>query len=170
MTVEMERKFQVLDDQWRKHASAGSELRQAYIVSMKNRMVRVRTINAKRAVLTVKIRTSPVRREEFEYAIPYADAIEMFKRALGIIEKTRYEVDYRGHRWEIDVYSGAHRGLVVAEVELCDGDLELPRPPWVGPEITGNPLYSNRTLAMKSGRHDVDGRIGGGTPHSVKRT
>ena len=149
MTAEIERKFQVSDDRWRKHASAGSELRQAYIVATKNRFVRVRTIDAQRAVLTVKIRSGRMQREEYEYEIPYADAMEMFGRALGIIEKTRYEVTYRGHLWEVDVYSGEHRGLVTAEIELASCDDAPPQPDWLGQEITGNPLYSNRALAMK---------------------
>ncbi|OMQ42922.1 hypothetical protein BKP54_20530 [Ensifer sp. 1H6] len=83
MTAEIERKFQVSNDRWRKHASAGSELRQAYIVATKNRIVRVRTIDAQRAVLTVKIRSGRMQREEYEYEIPYADAMEMFGRASG---------------------------------------------------------------------------------------
>lgn len=149
MTAEIERKFLVSDDCWRKHASAGCELRQAYIVATKNRVVRVRTIDARRAVLTVKIRSSRVRREEYEYEIPYADAMEMFEHALGIIEKTRYEVEYQGHVWEVDVYSGEHSGLVVAEVELDNCDDAPPPPNWLGPEITGNPLFSNRALATR---------------------
>ncbi|MBP2237975.1 CYTH domain-containing protein [Sinorhizobium kostiense] len=160
MTAEIERKFHVLDDRWRKHASKVCELQQAYIVSTKNRVVRVRLINAAQATLTVKIRTSPAQREEYEYSIPYADAVDMFEHALGTIEKTRYEVDYKGHRWEIDVYAGAHNGLVVAEVELRRAGDDPPQPVWVGPEITGNRLCSNRVLAMgarrlESGRVDL---------------
>ncbi|WP_042777889.1 CYTH domain-containing protein [Sinorhizobium fredii] len=156
MTAEIERKFLVLDDRWRKHASKGFEIRQAYIVGTKNRVVRVRIINATRATLAVKIRVGPLRREEFEYEIPYADAIELFDHALGIIEKTRYEVGYQGHCWEIDVYTGSHRGLVLAEVELRNGDEDPPHPIWLGPEITGNRSYSNRVLARNKRRLEGD--------------
>ncbi|WP_376741463.1 CYTH domain-containing protein [Sinorhizobium psoraleae] len=152
MRVEIERKFHVLDDRWRKHASRASEIRQAYIVSTRNRVVRVRTVNAVRATLALKIRIGPARREEYEYEIPYADAIGLFEHALGVVEKTRYEVDYQGHCWEIDVYTGLHRGLVIAEVELRNADEDPPRPIWLGPEITGNRSYSNRALAMNTRR------------------
>ncbi|WP_324603376.1 CYTH domain-containing protein [Sinorhizobium medicae] len=56
MALEIERKFKVLDDRWRKDASVGSELRQAYIMTTKNRTLRVRTIDAKRATLTAKLK------------------------------------------------------------------------------------------------------------------
>jgi len=157
MATEIERKFHVVDDRWRKHASKISELRQAYVVSTKNRMVRVRIVNACRATLAVKIRTGRLRREEYEYEIPYADAVEMFEHALGIIEKTRYEVDHQGRRWEIDVYSGANDGLVVAEIELRKGDGDPPKPVWLGSEITGNRLYSNRVLAIGARRREGRG-------------
>ncbi|OOG65731.1 adenylate cyclase [Sinorhizobium sp. A49] len=150
MTAEIERKFKVSNDRWRQHASVGIELRQAYIMASKDRILRVRTIDAHRAVLTVKIRIGRLQRDEYEYEIPYLDAIEMFARALGkIIEKTRHEVEFGGHLWEVDVYSGEHRGLVTAEVELANCDDVPPQPTWIGPEITGNQLYSNRAMAMR---------------------
>ncbi|ODR92016.1 CYTH domain-containing protein [Sinorhizobium alkalisoli] len=156
MTTEIERKFLVLGDRWRSHACKASELRQAYVVSTRNRMVRVKISNATQATLTVKIRTGRLRREEYEYEIPYSDAMEMFEHALGIVEKTRYEVVHQGHRWEIDVYSGANDGLVIAAIELKKGDGDPPKPVWLGSEITGNRSYSNRALAM--GARRLEGR------------
>ncbi|WP_104667016.1 CYTH domain-containing protein [Ensifer adhaerens] len=151
MTAEIERKFLVLDDRWREHASEGSVLRQAYLVATKNRTVRVRTIDAQTAKLTVKIRSGQGRREEFEYDIPYADAKEMFQYAPGAIEKARFEVEHQGHTWEVDVYSGRHRGLVIAEVELLDHADNPVLPDWLGPEVTGNSRFSNRVLAATHG-------------------
>ncbi|WP_429819788.1 CYTH domain-containing protein [Ensifer sp. B1-9] len=147
MAVEIERKFLVLDDRWRRLASKGSALHQAYLVATKGKTVRIRTIDGRRATLTVKIRSSRNRREEYEYDIPYTDAKEMFEHAQGVLQKTRFEVHHQGYTWEVDVYSGQHRGLVVAEVELEGVDDTPPLPDWLGAEVTGNPLYSNRVLA-----------------------
>lgn len=147
MAAEIERKYLVFDDRWREHASEGSVLQQAYLVATKGETVRIRTIDGRRAKLTVKIRTSRHRREEYEYDIPYADAKEMLEQARGVLQKTRFEVEHQGYVWEVDVYSGQHRGLVVAEVELDDVNDTPPLPDWVGPEVTGNPRYSNRVLA-----------------------
>jgi adenylate cyclase len=151
MAAEIERKFLVLNDRWRQHACTRSVLRQAYLVSTKARIVRVRTIDARRATLTVKIRSSRTRREEFEYDIPYADAWELFQHARGLVEKTRYDVIHHGRVWEVDVYSGHNAGLTVAEIELdsCSDNPTLPE--WLGPEVTGNPRFSNRALAKRHG-------------------
>ncbi|WP_324764895.1 CYTH domain-containing protein (plasmid) [Sinorhizobium meliloti] len=156
MKVEIERKFRILDEGWRAQASASSELRQGYIVMTKKRVVRVRTIDGAGAVLTVKIRTRSGRREEYEYVIPYDDATRMLDHALCTIDKTRHEVEYRGFRWEIDVYHAMQEGLIIAEVELSASTDEPPLPPWLGPEITGNPKYSNRVLAKKGAAAHTD--------------
>ena len=59
-------------------------------------------------------------RDEWEYAIPVNDAMEMAERLAGgwNIDKTRYVVIYEGARWEVDVFHGRHDGLVLAEIEL----------------------------------------------------
>lgn len=52
--------------------------------------------------------------------------------------------------WEVDVYPYQPSGqrLVVVELELPTADFPLPPlPPWIGQEVTGEALYSNRTLA-----------------------
>lgn len=174
MTAEIERKSLVANDGWRQHASEGSFLQQIYLVATRRQTVHIRTIEGRHARLTVKIRTSRNRREEYEYDIPYCDAQEMFGLTRDFLRKTRYEVN--GYIREVDVYSGQNRGLVVAEVELDDVKDTPSLPEWLGPEITGNELYSSRRLikgrphasgltppcAMKSGlyRHKVDPMLG----------
>lgn len=157
MKVEIERKYLVADDRWRKRATTGSVFRQAYMTTAKDRSVRIRTIDASRATLTVKICTGELRRDEFEYHLPYCEALELIKHRIGvIIEKTRYDVTHGGHHWEIDVYDGVHRGLVVAEIELQDASEAFPLPAWVGREITGEQSYSNRILAMTGYREPLE--------------
>ncbi|MBY5699736.1 CYTH domain-containing protein [Rhizobium leguminosarum] len=154
MTAEIERKFLVVNDSWRGGASKGAAFCQGYLLAGKNRFVRIRIIDKARAVLTLKLRTGRLRREEFEYKIPYADALEMIAYATSVVDKTRYEVNHCGCLWEVDVYSGVHNGLVVAEIELADESDQPPRPPWLGPEVTGNAAFSNRTLAMLARRSE----------------
>lgn len=83
------------NDRWRQHASQGSVLQQAYLVATKGETVRIRTIDGRRAKLTVKIRSSRNRHEEYEYDIPYTDAKEMFEHVPGVLQKTHFEVDIR---------------------------------------------------------------------------
>ncbi|MEQ1951265.1 CYTH domain-containing protein [Mesorhizobium yinganensis] len=153
MAKEIERKFLLKDDSWRNLAEPSRAFRQFYLAVGPERSVRVRIIGDSSARLTVKFGTTPVR-DEFEYPIPISDAREMQDFAIGtIIVKQRYIVRHGGYGYEIDVFSGALEGLVVAELETPDtvGDDCLPS--WLGPEVTGDSRYSNVVLAL-SGRPD----------------
>ncbi|MDY6964292.1 MAG: CYTH domain-containing protein, partial [Pseudomonadota bacterium] len=97
MAKEIERKFLVEGDGWRDEVASSSDFIQAYIVTMDDRSLRVRLMDEERATLTLKIGTDMISRDEFEYAIPVADAREMIAAAVGIVlEKTRYNVDHEG--------------------------------------------------------------------------
>ena len=68
---------------------------------------------------------------------------------LPHITKTRYLwSDAQGLTWEVDEYEGMFAGLVVAEVELDEGQEIDNMPPWAGQEITGLGALSNRSLAL----------------------
>jgi adenylate cyclase len=149
MAKEIERKFLVASDGWRDEADGGTHLLQAYIVTMDDRSARVRLMDDERAKLTVKISNGSMTRDEFEYDIPVVDAKEMISKAIGlVIEKTRYEVKHGGFVWEVDVYVGAHDGLVIAEVELSAEEDTPELPSWLGTEVTGDPRYSNQSLSI----------------------
>ena len=121
MAKEIERKFLVKGDEWRRSATAGTRLRQAYLSDGGNAAVRVR-IAEDRAFITIKAARPGRVRDEFEYPIPVSDAEQMLALCSGImLEKTRYRIPEGNYVWEIDVYGGDNTGLVLAEIEL-DGE------------------------------------------------
>lgn len=146
MAKEIERKFLLTGEQWRKLAQ-GTHYRQGYLNSIKERTVRIRTINDK-AYLTIKGITISATRAEYEYEIPHADCMEMLDGLAErpIIEKNRYKIPYAGLIWEVDEFLGVNKGLVVAEVELESEDQAFEKPDWVGEEVTGDPRYFNSNL------------------------
>lgn len=146
MGREIERKFLVKTTAWESE-KPGQKICQGYISSAVERTVRVR-IKGEKAFLTIKGVTEGIARLEFEYEIPYADARILLQSICEppLVEKIRYEQEYRGHRWEIDVFSGANDGLIVAEVELQHADEALELPAWVGREVSGEPQYYNSNL------------------------
>lgn len=149
MAVEIERKFLVADPSVVERAALPASLmRQAYLATGAV-SIRIRIAN-ERARLTVKGPARGIRRAEFEYEIPLGDAEEMMAslRQGEIIEKTRYELSEGGLVWEIDVFAGANAPLIIAEVELDHEDIEVPKPPWVGEEVSGDPRFSNASLAL----------------------
>jgi CYTH domain-containing protein len=144
--TEIERKFLVTDDTWRRQATSTS-FRQGYLSTVKERTVRVRAAGDE-GTLTIKGITVGASRTEFEYPIPVADANAMLDELCEqpIIEKTRHVVDVDGTTWEIDEFAGVNEGLVVAEVELDSPDEQFTSPDWLGDEVTDDPRYFNANL------------------------
>jgi adenylate cyclase len=148
MGREIERKFLVTGDAW-KMPGQGVLIRQGYLNSDPERVVRVRTMGGS-AALTVKGPSVGATRAEFEYGIPLADAHELLGLCeQPLIEKTRYTVAVGSLVWEIDEFHGANQGLTVAECELESEDQDVPKPDWVGDEVTGDPRYFNSSLVAE---------------------
>lgn len=147
MATEIERKFLVLDERWRRQAAAGVFMRQGYLSGGQQSSIRVRLQGAQ-AFLNIKSATLGVSRREYEYAIPIKDADELLNHFCDgpLIEKTRYEVEYAGHVWEVDVFAGDNAGLVVAEIELGSEDEVFEKPPWAGVEVSYDSRYYNVCL------------------------
>ena len=146
MAKEIERKFLVAGEAWRQLAT-GTVYRQGYLSTVKERTVRVRTIDDK-GYLTVKGLTTGSTRVEHEYEIPVDDANEMLDDLCEqpIIEKTRYEISHGGLTWEVDEFGGVNQGLIVAEVELDSEEQTFVKPDWIGEEIADDPRYYNSNL------------------------
>ena len=146
MATEIERKYLVKDTGWKVEAK-GTVYRQGDLSTVKERTVRVRTINDN-GYLTVKGITVGATRVESEYEIPAKDAGNMLDDLCErpIIEKTRYVIEYEGLNWEVDEFAGENQGLIVAEVELTDEDQKIALPDWIGEEVTGDPRYFNSNL------------------------
>jgi adenylate cyclase len=148
MAKEIERKFLVSGNGWRKRANRGKVIRQAYLALTDAISVRVRTIGSKTAYVTIKGTRSGATRSEFEYPIPLKDARALMKLRTGlVIEKRRHVVKLGKARFEIDVFKGKHRGLVIAEIELPTERARFERPKWLGKEVTDEKRYYNATLA-----------------------
>jgi adenylate cyclase len=146
MGLEIERKFLVTGDAWRKGAKR-SRLRQGYLLAGKEKSVRVRLEDG-RGTVTIKGRARGLVRAEYEYAIPARDARELLDRLCErpLIEKTRHRARFGGLVWEIDEFFGDNAGLVVAEVELRRADQKVVLPPWIGKEVTRDARYLNSNL------------------------
>jgi len=156
MATEIERKFLLANDDWRAQADGGVVMRQGYLSASSDddpsankirSSVRVR-IAGELANLNIKSATLGITRQEYEYAIPLADANELLDTLADgpLIEKTRYHVRHGAHTWEIDVFAGDNQGLVVAEIELSSADEAFERPSWLGEEVSDDPRYYNVCL------------------------
>jgi adenylate cyclase len=144
---EIERKFLVTGDGWRKKATTHSHIEQGYLARGRRSTVRVRIKDGKTATLTIKSRERGASREEYEYHVSLKDAKAMMELCgPSRIDKQRFTVPHGKLTWEVDVFGGRHDGLVVAEVELQGEDDALTLPAWIGEEVTNDPRYRNSSL------------------------
>lgn len=147
MPIEIERKFLVTSDAWRQGA-VGIDYCQGYLSRNPDATVRVRT-EGNEARITIKGRSSGISRLEFEYPIPYQEALELQQLCITpLVKKTRYKIFHEGMTWEVDEFHGENEGLVVAEVELSHPEKNIPLPPWAGQEVSQDPRYCNSNLAI----------------------
>ncbi|MCP4520338.1 MAG: CYTH domain-containing protein [Cytophagales bacterium] len=146
MGIEIERKFLVNNEDWKKEGEA-IIYKQGYLSSQKEKVVRVR-IAGTQAFLTIKGKSEGIERLEFEYKIPVEEAEQLLKTLCErpIIEKTRTKIEYHGFVWEVDEFAGENQGLVVAEIELPTSDTPFKKPLWIGEEVSGDSRYYNSNL------------------------
>jgi adenylate cyclase len=144
--IEIERKFLIKDgDALGAKLINGKQIRQGYLFTEQAKSCRVRVKGAK-GFLTLKFGTDLLSRTEFEYEIPFEEACELLTCCDKVLQKTRYEIPAGDHVWEIDVFSGALDGLILAEIELTDADETIQLPSWIGEEVTHDPTYLNVNL------------------------
>lgn len=149
MGTEIERKFVLRSaPDWLAEAPSES-ISQGYLAIGDDTEVRIRLIGGQ-PKLTVKTGTG-LEREETEIDLEHEQYEALWPLTKGRrIEKVRYRRDESGATIEIDVYSGAHQGLIVAEVEFASiaaSDAFEP-PEWLGEEVTGDERWANRSLAL----------------------
>lgn len=151
MGIEIERKFLVTSTSFKAEAYQKKYIKQGFLNSDKNRIVRVR-VYGNDGYLTIKgpSNTSGTSRYEWEQKIPVKEALRLLDLCEeGVIEKERYLVCIGEHTYEIDVFFGNNEGLIVAEVELSEENEEFLRPSWLGVEVTGISKYYNSNLSKR---------------------
>ena len=144
---EIERKFLVDKEKLESVLESSTVIKQGYIPRGNTTTVRLR-IAGDTGYLTLKGKTVGISRSEFEYEIPVEDAEAMLQEYCDqrLIDKLRYIVPFKGHNWEVDVFQGNNKGLIVAELELESEDEEFSKPDWVTVEVTDEKRYYNALL------------------------
>ena len=146
MGKEIERKF-LVDQSTLPSDINGTEYSQSYISINESGVVRVR-IKEKIAVLTIKSGGLGLSRDEFEYEIPLEDAKALQNLFNNeIIYKTRYNIIYKGKKWEVDQFHKKNKVLWIAEIELESEEESFDVPKWVLEEVTGDEKYYNSNLS-----------------------
>lgn len=147
--IEIERKFLVKPIDFASIAQNQHHITQGYLNSSPERTVRVR-LKDLQGFLTIKGTSIDcgLSRFEWEKEIDFEDAKALVSLCEPvIIEKIRYIILHQNHTWEVDVFGGAHKGLMMAEIELSTIDEVFALPDWVTTEVTGDERYYNAYLS-----------------------
>jgi len=103
-------------------------------------------------VLTVKS-GGLLKREEYELSLTREQFEKMSGSVQGcFIEKTRYLIPYAPYTIELDVFQGALKGLIYAEVEFPSEKeaLSFTPPSWFKKEVTEDGSFTNASLSRLS--------------------
>lgn len=149
--IEIERKFLVKSDAYKSEATKSYRIAQGYLSKVKKRTVRIR-IKGDKGYITIKGKssTSGLSRFEWEKEIPLNEAMQLLTLCeSGIIDKTRYEIPFDGHIFEVDEFHGENSGLIIAEIELKSENEYFTKPDWISEEVTNKKEYYNSQLSKK---------------------
>ncbi len=148
MAYEIERKFLVKGEF--KHLALRSDyIVQGYLFSNEQKSVRVR-LRGDKGYVTIKstLESTNVTRNEWEYEVPAHQVNEMLRICEpGIIEKTRYIVNYKNLVVEVDEFYGDNEGLILAEIELAYENQIFEKPDFLGDDVTDDSRYLNSELS-----------------------
>ena len=148
--VEIERKFLV--DHPPGGLGEGEPIDQGYLVIGEDGVeVRIRR-RAGTTTLTVKSGPGMVRTEE-EFELDERRFASLWPLTEGRrVTKTRHVIPLEsGLAAELDVYRGAHDGLLTAEIEFpsLEASEAFEPPAWLSREVTGDRSFANQTLALE---------------------
>lgn len=143
---EIERKFLVKKELLPK-LTKGIIFKQGYLSVDSARTVRIR-LEGNVGKITIKGKKLGIVGDEFEYEIPQNDAKYLLKNLCmqPIIYKTRFNIPFAGLVWEVDIFKGENRGLIIAEVELRTKNQKITKPDWVGTDVTHDRRFRNANL------------------------
>jgi len=148
--IEIERKFLVTSDTYKKEAFSQNRIKQGYLSSIPERTVRIRT-KGNKAYITIKgvSNETGMSRFEWEKEIPVDEAEKLLLLCQkGVIDKNRFEVKIGKHTYEVDEFYGENKGLIVAEIELKSESEPFEKPNWLGQEVTNDNRYYNSNLSI----------------------
>ena len=149
MALEIERRFLVKNDNWKKYIAKKIFIEQGYLTkSLDNWIVRIR-FTGKDYKIAIKKHIESFTNFEFEYSIPQKDGKTIMSNLSNTIKKERFFLEVEKKFWIIDRFKEDNYPLEIAEIELTKEEEDLILPSFISQEITGLKNYTNFSLANK---------------------
>ena len=147
MTLEIERRFLVKNDNWKKFITKKIFIKQGYLSkSLDDWIIRIR-FTGKDYKIALKKHIESFTSFEFEYSIPRKDGEKIMSNLSNTVTKERFFLEVENKFWIIDCFKENNYPLEIAEIELSNEKENVTLPSFIGQEITGVKHYSNFSLA-----------------------
>lgn len=150
MATEIERKFLLKNDDWKKSVESKVRIDQYYIYINGKDQIRLRVMGDKYYFTKkIGIKDTNISRNEIEKQISESTFNELLTFAVSKTSKTRHFVplNKKEHRYvEIDVFDN---GIITAEIELLSENEIIQLPSFIGEDVTDDDSYSNIALSIK---------------------
>ena len=149
MALEIERRFLIKNDSWKKFITKKIYIEQGYLSkSLDDWIIRIR-FTGKDFKIALKKHIKSFTTFEFEYSIPRKDGETIMSNLSNTIKKERFFLEVEKKSWVIDCFKESNYPLEIAEIELFKEEEILSLPSFIAKEITGLTHYSNCSLADK---------------------
>ena len=149
MALEIERRFLVKNNDWKKFITGKIFIEQGYLSqSLDNWIIRIR-FTGNDFKIAFKKHIKSFTNLEFEYSIPQKDGETIMSNLSNTIKKERFFLEVEKKSWIIDCFKENNYPLEIAEIELSNEDEDLSLPSFISKEITGLTDYSNLSLSNK---------------------
>jgi len=149
MGLEIERRFLIKNDNWKKFITKKIVIEQGYLSkSLDDWIIRIRFIG-KDCKIALKKHIKRFTNFEFEYSIPRKDGETIMSNVSNTIKKERFFLEIEKKTWIVDCFKDNNYPLEIAEIELSNTEEDLIIPSFIAKEITGLTHYSNFSLANK---------------------
>ena len=147
MALEIERRFLIKNDNWKKFITKKIFIEQGYLSkSLDDWIIRIR-FTGTNSKIALKKHIKGFTNFEFEYSIPQSDAETIMSNLSSTIKKERFFLQVEKKSWIIDCFKDNNYPLEIAEIELSNEEEDLFLPSFISKEITGLTHYSNFSLA-----------------------
>jgi len=149
MTLEIERRFLIKNDNWKKFITKKIFIEQGYLSkNLDDWIIRIR-FTGRDFKIALKKHIESFTNFEFEYSIPQKDGETIMSNLSNTIKKERFFVEVEKKSWIIDCFKENNYPLEIAEIELSSEEENFSIPSFISKEITGLKHYSNFSLAYK---------------------
>ena len=149
MALEIERRFLIKNDNWKKFVTKKIFIEQGYLSkNLDDWIIRIR-FTGKEYKIALKKHIKSFTNFEFEYSIPRKDGEKIMSNISNKIKKERFFLEVEKKSWIIDCFKENNYPLEIAEIELSNEKENFNLPSFISKEITGLKNFSNFSLAIK---------------------